>query len=130
MHPSHQVCPSWTLRAWPPLSWQVGSKAPLHLQHLGTHVTNPGDSVSRTAGQTIWACVSEDGEAGMAWDWIHLSRGIVAMADPMAVITNLRLLGPEGEVLTAFEAARHLNEMVHALPWQCEVERALTAVAN
>lgn len=65
----------------------------------------------------------------MAWDWVQLSRGIVAMADPMSVITNLRLLGPEGEVLTAFESALHLNVMVHALPWQDEVERALSATA-
>ncbi|HSW08846.1 hypothetical protein [Aquabacterium sp.] len=123
------ICPSWTLRAWPPLLWQLGSKTPFQLQHLGTHVTNRGDHVSRTAGQTIWAGHSDDGDAGMAWDWVQLSRGIVAMADPMSVITNLRLLGPEGEVLTAFESALHLNVMVHALPWQDEVERALSATA-
>jgi len=99
----------------------------LQLQHLGTHVTNRGDHVSRTAGQTIWAGHSENGDAGMAWDWVQLSRGIVAMADPMSVITNLRLLGPEGEELTAVESALHLNELVHALPWQDEVERALSA---
>lgn len=129
LNPTHHSCPSWTLRAWPPLLWQVGSRPPFHLQHLGTHITNPGDALTRKTGQTIWAGVSENGEAGMAWDWVQLSRGIVAMADPMAVVTNLRLLGPEGEVLTAFEAARHLNEIVHRLPWQDEVERALTSAA-
>ena len=36
----------------------------------------------------------------MAWDWIQIARGVVAMADPMAVVTNLRLVGSEGEVLT------------------------------
>ncbi len=40
-------------------------------------------------------------------------------------MTNLRLVGQEGEVLTALEAARYLNEIVHALPWQTEVQRAL-----
>ena len=66
----------------------------------------------------------------MAWDWVQIGDGIVAMADPMAVVTNLRLLGPEGEVLTAYEAARHLNEIVHALPWQSEVERALHSASR
>jgi hypothetical protein len=47
------------------------------------------------------------------------------MADPMSVVTNLRLVGEEGEVLTALECARFLNEIVHALPWQGEVQRAL-----
>jgi hypothetical protein len=81
--------------------------------------------MSRTAGQTIWGGPSGDGEAGVAWDWIQISSGVVAMADPMSVVTNLRLIGDEGEVLTALESARFLNEIVHALPWQDEVQRAL-----
>jgi hypothetical protein len=59
-----------------------------------------------------------------------LSQGVVAMADPLSVITNLRLLGPEGEVLTAWQAARHLNEIVHSLAWQYEVQRALKTRLN
>lgn len=120
------IYPSWTLRAWPPLLWQLGGKAPFQLQHLGTHITNRGDAQGRSAGQTIWAGHSADGDAGMAWDWVEVCHGVVAMADPMSVITNLRFLGPEGAVLTAFESARHLNELVHALPWQDEVGRALS----
>ena len=61
---------------------------------------------------------------------VMLSQGVVAMADPLSVITNLRLLGPEGEVLTAWQAARHLNEIVHSLAWQCEVQRALKGRLN
>jgi hypothetical protein len=77
------------------------------------------------SGQTIWVGPLDHAEAGVAWDWIQMPRGIVAMADPMCVVTNLRFVGAEGEVLTAWEAARHLNEIVHMLPWQNEVERAL-----
>jgi len=62
----------------------------------------------------------------MAWDWIQLARGVVAMADPLSVITNLRLVNSEGAVLSPIESLRHLNEIVHMLPWQDEVERALT----
>ncbi len=81
--------------------------------------------MSRSAGQTIWGGCSDDGEAGVAWDWVQISSDVVAMADPMSVVTNLRLIGHEGEVLTALESARFLNEIVHALPWQSEVQRAL-----
>lgn len=97
---------------------------------MGTQITHLGDQINRVAGQTVWACSSDEGDAGMAWDWIQLSRGIVAMADPLSVITNLRLVGPEGELLTALEAARHFNQIVHALPWQSEVERALASAPN
>lgn len=125
LNETRTTCPPWTIHAWPLLLWQVDRGMALQLRHVGTHVTQAGDGLQRTAGQTIWAGVSDDGEAGMAWDWVQLSRGIVAMADPMAVVTNLRLLGPEGDALSAIETARRLNEIVHGLPWQFEVERAL-----
>jgi hypothetical protein len=97
----------------------------MSLHHLGTRITNSGDYVVHLAGQTIWGGTIADGEAGVAWDWVQLPRGIVAMVDPMAVMTNLRLLGPAGELLTPFETARHINGLVRSLPWQDEVERAL-----
>ena len=125
MNSTLQSCPPWALCAWPPVLWQLGDNPRLQLHHVGTHVTHSGDTINRLAGQTVWAAESDDGQAGLAWDWIQLSRGIVAMADPLAVVTNLRLLSPEGEVLTSSESARHLNELVHGLPWQSEVERAV-----
>lgn len=68
---------------------------------------------------------AREGDAGVAWDWVQMPRGMVAMVDPMCVVTNLRLLGDAGQVLTAFESARVLNEIVYSLPWQLEVQRAL-----
>ena len=120
-----EQCPPWTLRAWPPLLWQVGKCLPLRLQHLGTQITSEGDTLSHAVGQTLWAWRGNDGAVGMAWDWVQLARGVVAMADPMAVLSNLRLIDDEGGALTAVESARHFNDIVHALPWQHEVARAL-----
>ena len=51
--------------------------------------------------------------------------GVVAMADPLGVVTNLKLLDARGEALSPFEVAVRLNGLVHALPWQNEVQRAL-----
>jgi hypothetical protein len=125
MKAASHACPPWTVRAWPPLLWQVETPPRLRLRHLGTRVTNPGDQTTRTAGQTIWAAPMPGGQAGMAWDWIHLSRGVVAMADPLSVVTNLRLVTTDGDGLTLLETLRYLNEVVHTLDWQDEVERAL-----
>lgn len=97
---------------------------------MDTRVISAGEDGGPCSGQTLWAGVFRNGEAGMAWDWVHLQRGVVAMADPMCVVTNLRLLGSQGEVLTAFQAALHLNELVHNLPWQSEVARALDAAMH
>jgi hypothetical protein len=125
MKAASHACPPWTVRAWPPLLWQVETPSRLRLRHLGTRVTNPGDQTSRPAGQTIWAGPLGGAQAGMAWDWIHLSRGIVSMADPLSVVTNLRLVNTNGDGLTQLEALRYLNEVVHTLDWQDEVERVL-----
>lgn len=115
----------WSLRSWPPLFWQADRPMGLQLRHLGTRITSEGDGQLGPAGQTLWAGSSADGAAGVAWDWVLLTQGIVAMADPMCVITNLRLVGQAGEVLTAPQAALFLGQIVHSLPWQCEVQRAL-----
>lgn len=127
--PAALVTP-WSLRAWPPLLWQAGEPTRVRFHHLGTRVTFSGDPLGPPAGQTIWAGSAADGEAGMAWDWVLITRGVVAMADPMSVITNLRLVGEQGDVLTAQQSARFLNEIVRALPWQSEVQRALSALTH
>lgn len=130
MSSMRNACPAWALRAWPPLLWQVSREIQLQLQHVGTQVIDTGDGVFRTAGQTLWACQCAEGDAGMAWDWIELGQGVVAMADPLAVVTNLRLVGHEGEKLDRYESARRINQIVHQLPWQTEVERVLSALAS
>ena len=120
----------WSLHAWPPVLWQAGDPARVRFHHLGTRITYTGNPLGAPAGQTIWGGSDAEGQAGMAWDWILITRGVVAMADPMSVITNLRLVGEQGEVLTAQQSARFLNEIVRALPWQTEVQRALGARAH
>lgn len=118
------------LKAWPPILWQT-DRIPLgRFVHLGTRITFSGDRVVRTSGQTLWGGPLDDRDAGLAWDWVQTSRGIVAMADPLSVVTNLRLVGEEGEVLTSLQASVYLNALVHDLPWQGEVERALRGRMN
>lgn len=121
---------AWSVRAWPPLLWQANATARVQFHHLGTRIVTKGDPGFPTAGQTFWAAQAAEGEAGLAWDWIKVTRGVVALADPMSVITNLRLLGQAGEVLTAEEAARFLNVYVRELPWQRQVWQALSELPS
>jgi hypothetical protein len=118
--------PAWIVCAWPPLLWQASLAPQLHLTHLGTRVLSLGDDASLCSGQTLWGEERETQSAGVAWDWVQLQRGVVAMADPLGLVTNLKLLDDEGEALTHFEVAVRLHQLVHALPWQNEVQRALS----
>lgn len=119
------MTPAWTVSAWPTALWPPGSDLPLHFVHLGTHVANRLGTEWPRMGQTVWGGRAGEAAAGVSWDWIEIAEGIVAIADPMMMSTNLRLLGTEGEILTSHEAAPHLNRLVRSLPWQAEVWQAL-----
>lgn len=119
------MTPAWIVCAWPPLMLNAQRTADLHFVHLGTSVLNPGDADHPPMGQTLWGNPSAPSLAGVAWDWVELQRGVYAMADPLGLVTNLRLVGPRGEALSATHSALYLNELVRALPWQTEVVRAL-----
>lgn len=125
---SAKTIPAWALFAWPTVLWQASTALRPHFLHLGTCVTSSSDTLH--CGQTIWGDPDGEQAAGLAWDWIELARGVVAMADPMSVVTNVRLLRPGGEVMSPVEAAPHLNDLVHALPWQNEVQRALADIRH
>lgn len=119
------LTPAWIVCAWPTLLWQASRALQLRLAHLGTRVFTLGDEESPCSGQTLWGDSSEERAAGVAWDWVEFRGGVVAMADPLGLVTNLRLLDSRGEALTSLELAVQLHQMVHALPWQSEVKRAL-----
>jgi hypothetical protein len=122
--------PPWAVGGWPPLLWQLGNNNSLPLQHLCTQVNPSTDPSFRSAGQTVWAADCQDGRAAMAWDWVELSQGVFALADPMAIVTNLRLVDDSGEALPALQSALHINGIVHGLPWQQAVEHAVVAPAK
>ncbi len=84
-----------------------------------------GDAEHASTGQTLWTGKSDSGAAGVAWDWIRLPEGVVAMADPLSLVTNLQFVSPAGEVLAPMQSVLQLNEIVHGLPWQDEVQRVL-----
>jgi hypothetical protein len=121
---------SWSIRAWTPLLWQADGALRLQFDHLDTQIFPASSEDTRVCGQTVWRTDAPEGEAGVAWDWVMLSDDVIAMADPMCVVTNLRLLGQRGEVLTSWEAARHLSRIVYGLPWQGEVQRAVRQQLN
>lgn len=122
------MTPAWIVYAWPRVLCKVLHVHQLQFAHLSTQVLVAGDANRPALGQTLWQGDDGSSRAGVAWDWVSMSEGVVAMVDPMALITNVQFLTPAGEVLAPFESARQLNEIVHALPWQHEVQRALSGL--
>ena len=119
------MTPAWIVYAWAPVLWQASSGPRLHLVHLGTRVLSFGDEDGPCSGQTLWCDESDDRAAGVAWDWVEVREGVVAMSDPLGMVTNLRLVDAHGDALSPIQMALHLHQLVHALPWQTEVTRVL-----
>lgn len=92
---------------------------------MSTRVTHSGTGGCPPAGQTVWFEEVRGRRAGIAWDWMEVGDGVLAMVDPMCLVTNLRLVNADGEVLTAMESALQLNRWVRELPWQDEVWKVL-----
>lgn len=120
------MAPAWIVYAWAPVLWQASAAPDLHLVHLGTRVLTLGDDDGPCSGQTLWADDSEEHTAGVAWDWVELRQGVVAMSDPLGMVTNLRLIDAHGDALNQTQVAMHLHHLVHSLPWQSEVKRVLS----
>ena len=129
-HPENPMIPAWIVCAWPPLLWQADLAPELRLVHLGTRVLTFGDRAGPCSGQTLWGESSPERSAGVAWDWIQIQHGVVAIADPLGLITNLKMLDTRGQALSTQEVAIQLNELVRALPWQAEVQRALAEIVG
>jgi hypothetical protein len=119
------VAPPLTLYSWPTVFWRANSRRKPRFRHLATRVTNEPGVAGRCMGHTLWGRFCNDGDAGLAWDWVEVGSGVVAMLDPMQVVTNMRLLSGDGQILTASDAALHFNQFVRCLPWQEEVRRLL-----
>lgn len=84
-----------------------------------------GNETNPCTGQTLWGDASDNNPAGIAWDWVEIQDGVVAMADPFGMITNLRLLDAHGALFDDGQITVQLHQMVHTLPWQVEVQRVL-----
>lgn len=111
--------------SWPTVFWRTNSNRRPSFKHLATRVTSRRTSSEPYSGHTIWRGLAQDGDAGLAWDWIEIANGVVAMVDPMSVSTNLRLVNMHGDILPTTEAALHFNQFVRRLPWQEEVWKLL-----
>jgi len=92
-----------------------------HLQHLQSSVSDRNEKC--VSGITLWAATlgTANQRVGIAWTWLRMGREVVALADPMRISSNARLVSADGLHLTPDQALLHLNNIVNALPWQAEV---------
>ena len=72
-------------------------------------------------GHALWGTAVSGAPMALCWEWSELSPGVVALANPLRVLSNVTLLTSDGLQLGERLALLELNGAVHGLDWQAEV---------
>lgn len=117
------------VRSWPIIEWSAGRIQQIVLVHLasrGDEALGRADVASQY-GSTLWCGLVSSGLVGVSWSWQQIAPGVLAIADPLAICSNLRWLGDDGHVLGAIAGAALHNRLVGGLYWQDAVRDAVQA---
>lgn len=114
---------AWKILSLPPLLWQSPWPG-VALNHLDTTIDETSID-GRARGQSTWYLESEDGMGALGWEWEQMRRGVVALSDPMCIVSNLRIVDEDECPVAESRRALVLNTLVHGAPWQGEVRRRL-----
>jgi hypothetical protein len=115
--------PAWQVRTWDTvlLTPRTLRTSLPRMRHLGTTVLPASsESLGLRHGQVIWGAQFGPRQVGLAWDWSEVADGVVAMSDPMTIVSNIGLLNGQGELLEESARIVCLNDVVHQLDWQRE----------
>ena len=73
-------------------------------------------------GVATWEILTLKKRAWLDWDWVVLSGGIIALANPSDIRSNVVLLDGLNRLLPLHDSAAMLAAIVHSLPWHDRVE--------
>jgi hypothetical protein len=117
------------VRSWPIIEWSARRIQQIVLLHLASRCTEAVDraDIASQHGSTLWCGLVSSGLVGVSWSWQHIAPGVLVIADPLAICSNLRWLGDDGHVLGAIAGAALHNRLVAGLHWQHAVQGAVQA---
>lgn len=112
--------PAWQVIAWEPVvsTLEEFDKTVTKFRHLATAVHSEDSEEKLRHGQVLWGTEVDGHMIGLAWDWSEVRSDVIAMADPMRVLSNLTLVSSDGEPVAHHERLLHLNNAIHELGWQ------------
>ncbi len=117
---------AWQVISWPRVYWPVRQfyKHAKKFRHLGTSVQGFGGADSLKHGLSLWGCELDGALFGIAWDWAEVRPEVVALADPMKLLSNIVLLDADRCCMEETKRLLYFNTAVFQLPWQEETGRA------
>lgn len=119
--------PVWSLVSWPKVWYSAENHAHLATQfrHLSTSITEGHTDDDAVRGQVLYGFECEQRMYGVAWDWVAVGGRFIAMADPMAIVSNVYFVTDDGVTLDDSARIVQLNNLIHQLSWQHPVRGRL-----
>lgn len=116
---------AWAVMAWSPVKATVSEFHGMlaAMRPVSASIVREVMDEGVAKGQALWGLETVAGRCGIAWDWTE-TRRVIALADPMTIISNIELVSERGHVLDANARLLHLNNAVHELAWQPAVRAA------
>ena len=98
------------------------------MTHGATQVSWRDDDPRLHRGSTIWLSSDEQTRPiALAWDWVEIRNGVVAMVDPMTIISNLECSDDTDMFSAEDYKLLSLNQIVYQLDWQSRVCRSINS---
>lgn len=114
---------AWTVIRWPEVKATLGEfeRAAASMRPVSVSVLSDSEEQTRSCGQALWAGEICGQPIGIAWDWAEVTQSVVAMVDPMRVLTNVVLTDEDERIIDDRLCVLYLNRAIYGLPWQDEV---------
>lgn len=115
----------WQISTWTPICIRPSlvDQAAASYRLLAVEAdTGPADGLLR--GHVVYGAAADSGCAALAWEWAEMKPRVIAMSDPMTIISNIRLQQDQSDV---DEDARllFLHGLIGRVDWQAEVRDVL-----
>lgn len=112
---------------WPIIEWSAHRIQQIALLHLASRRSEAacGPDGAAQRGSTLWCGLVASGLVGVTWTWQQIAPGVLVIADPLAIRSNLRWLGDDGHLLGEIAVAALHTRLVVPLRWAQPVRDAL-----
>lgn len=118
--------PSWHIVTWGPVFVREHAFDAMvkRMRPLGVTIDTVQNEKHRR-GTVLWGVNDDRIHAGIAWDWLELTPGVIVMADPMKILSNLRVMADDEDGCELDGRLLRFNRALHRMHWQPALRRAL-----
>lgn len=116
----------WHVAAWRPVELPVAQRGWILRRLTPRALTGDPAGAWRGdgRGQVTWACETAQGPVGLTWEWFAVRPRVLALADPMNIVSNLDFVEADGQPVGEGRRVVELNNLIARLAWQAPIVRA------